>query len=176
MAAHYALPSEPVPPGVRMNSKSYWNYSLAAYDIDRVRQITLRLQDDYGCDVNMLLFCCWLASRGQRLDDEQLLALQRAGAQWRSQCVIPLRNIRRFAGQQGDVEPLYQQLKAVELSAELQHQQYLLQCAEAFIRPAGGDPEGLAGDSLRAYCRLLSGVEWSELAEDIAELLVLLKL
>lgn len=159
-----------------MDSKSFWNYSLAAYDIDRVRQIVLRLQDDYGGDVNMLLFCCWLASRGQRLDDEQLLALQRAGAQWRSQCLIPLRTIRRFAGQQDKAESLYQQLKVVELSAEQMHQQCLLQCAGTFIQPAVDGSAAIAADNLRGYCRLLSGVEWVELAEDITELLVLLKL
>ncbi len=153
-----------------------WNYTLEVYGIDRVREIVLRWQDDYGCDVNMLLCCCWLGSQGQQLDDEQFSALQRVGAQWRSQCLLPLRTIRRYVKPQTNTETLYQQLKEAEISAEQWHQQGLFECANAFtIKPEPGSA-GVGLENVQGYCRLLSGVEWCDLAEEAAELMGLLKL
>ena len=180
MAPHYALPSGPIPQGQTMNkhindSNPFWNYTLEVYGIDRVREIVLLWQDDYGCDVNMLLCCCWLAGRGHRLNDEQLAALQRVGAQWRSQCLLPLRNIRRYVKPQVNTESLYQQLKDAEVSAEQWHQQGLFECADAFTQNTDPDASGTLLENLQGYCRLLSGVEWRDLAEEAAELAGLLK-
>ena len=159
-----------------MDSNPFWNYTLEVYGVDRIREIVLRWQDDYGCDVNMVLCCCWLASRQQRLTDGQLAELQRVGAQWRSQCLLPLRNIRRYVKPQANAESLYRQLKDAEISAEKWHQLGLFQCAEGFALDPDLDGSGVGVDNLQGYCQLLSGVEWSDLGEEATQLQGLLKL
>jgi uncharacterized protein (TIGR02444 family) len=158
-----------------IDSNPFWNYTLEVYSVDQIREIVLRWQDDYGCDVNMVLCCCWLASRRQRLTDGQLAELQRVGAQWRSQCLLPLRNVRRYVKQQANAESLYRQLKDAEISAEKWHQLGLFQCAEGFALDPDLDGSGVGVDNLQGYCQLLSGVEWSDLAEEATQLQGLLK-
>jgi uncharacterized protein (TIGR02444 family) len=159
-----------------MDTNPFWNYTLEVYGVDRVRDIVLRWQDDYGCDVNMILCCCWLAGQRQRLSDDQLAELQRVGAQWRSQCLLPLRNIRRYVKPQANTASLYRQLKDAEINAEKWQQLGLFQCAEGFALDPSLDGSGVGVDNLQGYCQLLSGVEWSDLAEEATELQGLLKL
>lgn len=159
-----------------MDTNPFWTYSLSAYGIDRVREIMLHWQDDYGGDVNILLCCCWLASKQQRLDEDQLSLLLKAGAHWRAQCLLPLRSVRRFVREQPATDLLYQQLKDAEISAEQWHQQCLFDCIEGFEQSPASGIEGAGMDNLQNYCQFLSGVEWSDLSEDATELLGALKL
>lgn len=158
-----------------MDNNPFWEYSISVYSTDRIREILLQWQDVYGCDVNLALCCCWLAANARQLEPEQLVQLQQAAAPWRAQCLMPLRAARLFAGQQEGAEAVYQQLKSVELVAERWQQDRLYACVEDLgLEPAKG--EGVAATNLRLYCALLSGVEWSDLAEDATELIALLAL
>ena len=42
----------------------FWDFSLEVYAKEGVADACLRLQDDLGIDVNMLLFCCWAGHSG----------------------------------------------------------------------------------------------------------------
>ncbi|PCK09744.1 MAG: TIGR02444 family protein [Alteromonadaceae bacterium] len=44
-----------------------WEYACQKYDLPEVERIALELQDDFHANVNIVLWCCWLASRGIRL-------------------------------------------------------------------------------------------------------------
>lgn len=61
-----------------------------------VSDACLRLQDEHGLDVNLVLFCIWsgLAGPGKITPDELSSAIARAG-NWQKNVVEPIRKIRR---------------------------------------------------------------------------------
>lgn len=74
----------------------FWNFSLELYAGEGVSEACLDLQDRRGCDVNVLLFCCWLAASGRpTLTAERLRTVLAASEAWQSDVVKPLRAMRR---------------------------------------------------------------------------------
>lgn len=74
----------------------FWNFSLEIYAGDGVAEACLDLQDRRGCDVNILLFCCWLGASGRpTLTAERLAAILKVSKTWQSEVVRPLRGLRR---------------------------------------------------------------------------------
>lgn len=74
----------------------FWNFSLELYSGDGVAEACLDLQERRGCDVNILLFCCWLGASGRpTLTAERLRAILTASEAWQSEIVKPLREMRR---------------------------------------------------------------------------------
>ena len=54
----------------------FWNFSLEIYSGEGVAEACLDLQERRGCDVNILLFCCWLGASGRpTLTADRLRAL-----------------------------------------------------------------------------------------------------
>ena len=105
-----------------------------------------------------------------------MLELQRVCELWRSQCLLPLRNIRRYVKQQPAADSIYQQLKSAEISAEEWQQDLMFQCQQSF---SWGDVENSQGPgalNLRRYFGLLNTAKWGEVVADAEELLSLLKL
>ena len=75
---------------------SFWDYSLSVYSRPRVADACIFLQDRYGLDVNLLLFCLWTADSGrQALDPSSLRDCNRRIRDWRARVIEPLRAIRR---------------------------------------------------------------------------------
>ncbi len=57
----------------------------------------LDLQERRGCDVNILLFCCWLGASGRpTLTADGLRAILKASDAWQAGIVRPLRAVRRL--------------------------------------------------------------------------------
>ncbi len=107
-------------------SGSLWDFALETYQRPGVQEACLKLQDDLGADVNILLYCCW---RGGFADGE-MRALLADLAPWQSGVVHGLRSIRRtlkpMVAELGALsEPaanLRTKVAALELEAEkLQH-------------------------------------------------------
>lgn len=74
----------------------FWNFSLELYGAEGVAEACLDLQERRGCDVNVLLFCCWLAASGRpTLSADRLRAILKASDAWQADVVKPLRAIRR---------------------------------------------------------------------------------
>lgn len=74
----------------------FWNFSLELYGAEGVAGACLDLQDRRGCDVNVLLFCCWLAASGRpTLSADRLRAILKASDAWQADVVKPLRAVRR---------------------------------------------------------------------------------
>ena len=46
-------------------SHTFWEWSLARYDEPGAAAEALRLQDDHGLNVNICLWCVWLAEEGR---------------------------------------------------------------------------------------------------------------
>ena len=138
----------------------FWTFSLEVYGRPGVAPACLALQDRHGLDVNLLLFCCWAAAQGVRLDQRAIVAAEAAVAGWRNQVLKPLRSLRRrlkreIAGfPDADVAALRDRVLAVELEGERLAQARL----EALLPEAAGDGAetglALAVRALRLYFRL----------------------
>ena len=75
----------------------FWNFSLELYAGEGVAEACLDLQDRHGCDVNVLLFCCWLAASGRpTLTADRLRSILKASEAWQSDVVKKLREVRRL--------------------------------------------------------------------------------
>src|SRR5260370_35736283 len=70
----------------------FWNFSLEIYAGEGVAEACLDLQERRGCDVNILLFCCWLGASGRpTLTAARLRTILRASDVWQAEIVRPLR-------------------------------------------------------------------------------------
>jgi uncharacterized protein (TIGR02444 family) len=76
----------------------FWDYSLALYTREGVAEACLELQRRHGLDVDLLLFACWLGSRGIVLDPAAAEQAREAVLAWQLEVVRPLRALRRRLG------------------------------------------------------------------------------
>jgi uncharacterized protein (TIGR02444 family) len=72
----------------------FWDYALELYRRKGVEPACLELQQRHGLDVNLVLFCCWLASRGIVADEAVLARIAEAARAWQEEFVRPLRAVR----------------------------------------------------------------------------------
>jgi len=144
----------------------FWDWSLAVYARPGVAAALLRLQDEQGLDVNLLLFCIWAAAAGPGgLRRDEVAAARAAVASWRSSLLLPLRALRRACAPGRHALPaarllqVRQALQRAELDAEHAAQ---LHIAASLGRtgPAapGSDPLTGAAAALR-YLLALESVE-----------------
>jgi len=70
----------------------FWNFSLELYAGEGVAEACLDLQERRGCDVNILLFCCWLGASGRpTLTADRLRSILRASDAWQAE--IPIKSL-----------------------------------------------------------------------------------
>ena len=114
-----------------IETREFWPFSLAVYRRPGVDEACLRLQDEFGLDVNCVLFCCWAATRYEPLTELEIKAMVAISRDWNQKIVAPLRDVRRAlkdrqgTAPEGPVALLRQSVKDVELEAEW-HEQRLL--------------------------------------------------
>jgi uncharacterized protein (TIGR02444 family) len=128
----------------------FWNFSLELYAAEGVAQACLDLQERRGCDVNVLLFCCWLGASGRpTLTAERLRAILRVSDVWQAEIVRPLRQVRKLLKDRPWAETLPETVDSArrrvadaELAAEHAEQ---LKLASLYAPPADRDrtPEKL---------------------------------
>lgn len=122
----------------------FWNFSLELYAGEGVAEACLDLQDRRGCDVNILLFCCWLGASGRpTLTVDRLRTILKASGAWQAGIVKPLREVRRLLKDRAWPEALPETVDAVrrrvadaELAAEHAEQ---LKLASLHSPPADRD-------------------------------------
>jgi uncharacterized protein (TIGR02444 family) len=122
----------------------FWNFSLEIYAGEGVAQACLDLQERRGCDVNILLFCCWLAASGRpTLTADRLRAILKVSDVWQAEIVRPLRQVRRLLKDRPWTEALPETVDAArrrvadaELAAEHAEQ---LKLASLYAPPADRD-------------------------------------
>jgi uncharacterized protein (TIGR02444 family) len=84
----------------------FWDYSVELYGRPGVEAACLELQRRHGVDVNLVLLCCWQATRGAELDRATLSRAKAAVASWQAEVVRPLRALRqRLRAKLVDPEP-----------------------------------------------------------------------
>lgn len=99
----------------------FWEFAQTIYGQPGVATALIELQDRFGRDVNLVLFCCWVAASGRgRLSRVDIDRADASVAGWRSSVVEPLRAVRRAAKHRPavDADGFYERIKAVELDAE----------------------------------------------------------
>jgi uncharacterized protein (TIGR02444 family) len=150
----------------------FWDFSLALYRRPGVAEACLRLQDDAGVDVNLLLYFCWLATvRGTALDDSEIGKAVEGTDAWRARVVRPLREIRRSmkGGVEGmapeSAESLRSEVKRIELQSERLQQDLLFRMAGSGARAIGGPgARRRAEENIARYLKLI-GVPPAALVE-----------
>ena len=100
---------------------SFWAWSLASYP--KVEDPLLSLQDNYGADVNLILFCAWIG----KLTPEALDSAEAALRAWREEGVEPLRHLRRRLKNRPEAATVRDLVKAAELEAERLAQRLLVE-------------------------------------------------
>jgi uncharacterized protein (TIGR02444 family) len=142
----------------------FWEFSLRTYGRSGVGTACLGLQDQVGADVNMLLFCCWVAVAGAvRLGDDSIRQALAASESWRTEVVHPLRALRRrlkegFDGVADEQsQALRRAIQAVEIDAE--HVEQLLLAASIPVKlqvvSREADRAAEAADNLIRYLTAL---------------------
>ena len=110
-----------------------WKFSLAVYAAPGVADECLAVQESHGVDVNVLLFCVWLAvARKVALTPQDIDAIGAQVGVWHDSAVRPLRGVRRYMKNVpgGDAAVLRTRVKGAELEAEQIEQAMLFAYAE----------------------------------------------
>jgi uncharacterized protein (TIGR02444 family) len=139
----------------------FWDYSLRVYGLAGVANACLSLQDRFGLDINLLLYCCWLGANDRVLDPATLGRADEFARPWADNVVKPLRAARRWMKHRASPSPIssedYAQLrgaiKALELSAERLQQQVLEHVADSGVgqAPQRTDPLSTMVANVRRY-------------------------
>lgn len=144
------------------SESAFWRFSLRFYARPGVPELCLTLQDEYGVDVNLLLFLLYSARQGLRLSVDDLRDIDHTIKDWRTQVVQPLRTIRRQLKSgippiaTAASEALRSKIKNCELHAErLQQNMMELRFAAPTPIAAPGVIRDAAAANIRAYGRLL---------------------
>ena len=105
---------------------AFWIFSLRVYEAPGVEAECIAMQDGFGVDVNLLLFCAWLAiERGIALTLDDLQHCERAARDWNARAVRPLRASRGALKGLAGAEDIRSQVKILELTAERLEQEML---------------------------------------------------
>jgi uncharacterized protein (TIGR02444 family) len=136
----------------------FWRFSLRLYRLPGVAEACIKLQEDAGCDVNLLLFLLWHAAQGRRLATGEIARLEQDIAPWRDRTVVPLRAVRRGLKsppglvEAGAAEAFRTRIKAVELEAErLQQEAMYARVREALLGEAVPSVAQAARANVGAY-------------------------
>jgi len=138
--------------------EEFWRWSLAVYDRPGLSDRLIALQDEFGLDVNLILWACW---SGLYVGAMPELALRKAGdvsQRWSSDVVAPLRKARRalkFPPRQVSpeaAEALRARVQKSELEAERVQQAMLEEIARAQTPSDPGAKS--ARQNLAGYARL----------------------
>jgi uncharacterized protein (TIGR02444 family) len=127
-----------------MSHASFWNHSLRVYRLPAVSATCLRLQNEHGLDVNLLLFALWYGRHHGPLPAALLDVLLAFTQPWAREVVRPLRHARSWmkqalASEQFNVLPqqpctqLRERIKAVELQSEQLQQQLMEALCEHWL-------------------------------------------
>lgn len=140
----------------------FWTFSLSVYGRKGVPPACLTLQDLSGVDVNVLLFCLFLGSRGRSVSRADVEAIRDVVEPWRRDIVVAIRMARRalkdppapFEGPA--VDQLRKNVKAAELEAERIQQEmlYVSFDATSYGSPASDVASACAGN-VEAYRQAL---------------------
>lgn len=140
-----------------MTGDAAWSFAREFYAHPGAAPALLRLQDEHGVDVPLVLVLLHTASGGASPDEAAVQELMRVSGAWARNVIMPLRQARRAIKAASPVQgALYEQVKAAELAAE---EAIIRSLAPQTAAPAAASgatsPEAAAGAALETYRRLL---------------------
>lgn len=114
------------------HTQSFWDFSVEIYAQDEVSSACLELQNEFGFDVNLILFCYWYGYSYGTIDDRLLQLVIEFSDNWKQNVVQPLRTVRKWMKLNADAfQPdqssqyscLRERIKDDELAAEKYQQE-----------------------------------------------------
>jgi uncharacterized protein (TIGR02444 family) len=129
---------------------SFWRFSLMLYSRPGVADALIRLQDERGHNVNLVLFGLWLGlGKAAFLDEAGLARAKAAIAPLERDVVAPLRRLRRQLKDRPDADSrdLRRRILGLEIEAERRAQARL--ATDVPARQAEGDRHAIAEANLR---------------------------
>jgi uncharacterized protein (TIGR02444 family) len=134
---------------------AFWTFSASVYARPGVSAACLDLQDKFGLDVNLLLFCLWCAAEGPgRLTGDHFDQLEQQAGRWQAETVQPLRAMRRQSRDElgGELAGFFRaSMLRVELDAERVEQELLYRWARERRREPEVDVAAEAARNLVVY-------------------------
>lgn len=108
---------------------AFWRFSITAYQNDDVKKMCLSFQNTHELNVNILLFCCWLAFTLEEISQQELLQASHSIMHWHDSVTQSLRKTRLWLKSQPAsvawIDDFHQQVLMNELASET-YQQSLL--------------------------------------------------
>lgn len=135
-------------------NEAFWDFSVRTYRTRGVPDACLSLQNDYGADVNMVLYCCWIGDAVGAFDGELFNRASEYSARWAENVVIPIREARTWMKHTGCNSPsvptescmeLREEIKSIEFAAE-KMQQEVLESIVIVERTRDERPEQIVAD------------------------------
>jgi uncharacterized protein (TIGR02444 family) len=131
----------------------FWNFSLEIYARTGVAEACLALQNEFGVDVNMVLYCVWLADQGRALDDAAAGDCIAITHPWQTRMVSIIRELGRACRNDSLLAPeafresIRRELARVELHAERIEQELLLAFSIGTARGVPSEERASLGSS-----------------------------
>ena len=158
----------------------FWDFSLKFYGQQNIASSCLALQESVGADVNILLYCCWVASEGAAvIEPTEFAEIIETIEPWQSGVIRGLRQIRRNMKQErmldlGELsESLRDKIKNCELEGERLEQMILYQSGQQlFVGGSDQSSETIANAeiNLKNYIAIISG----DIAETTNKLILII--
>ena len=141
-----------------MNGDDFSAFSIGLYRQPGVEDCCLRLQDECGLDVNVVLFCYWFGARHGLIEEALWQRIDSISCLWQAGLVRPLREARRWLKKTAleaseDREKLRQRIQEEEIAAELLQQKVMQQACAGATREEGGQPAESARRNVEALLR-----------------------
>ena len=152
----------------------FWDFSNQLYEKDGVAEICLNLQEELKVDVNLVLFCYWIAYYKHEPSVAEWTKIYKFSINWQKHTVKPIRNARKSLSikRTGNVEDtdyteLRRQLKINELGAEKIQQDTI----QSLIKVKSGEDNSFSSDealtNLSYYFSLLNITQTKKIKEKL---------
>lgn len=143
---------------------AFWRFSLKIYSGAGIPEACLRLQDEQGIDVNVMLYLLFLARCGRQIAAADIDRIEAMVGDWRESVVRPLREVRRrlktptAAFDPGLTSTLRSEVKRIELESE-RLQQFVMEhrAPPETLGDLNEDAETCARHNLNAYAERHGG-------------------
>ena len=157
----------------------FWDYSVQHYSKPGVASCCLALQDRYGLDVNLVLFCIWHGNNFGEFSQTQFDQLLNFSADWSANVVTPVRQARRWLKQrsgslgiaQTAIEKYREKVKRLELEAERLQQKRLQALAGSVKQPGQLPGQPAAYKNLNQYLQNI-GIEQDQQMSELLSIVV----
>jgi uncharacterized protein (TIGR02444 family) len=152
-----------------LTSEALWPYALEVYGRPGVESLLLRLQDEQGQCVPLLLWSLWMAGGGRPIDAAKAAACAELARAWQDAAVAPLRRLRRGLKAQSTTQQVQARIRNGVKALELEAERMLLQMLEESSPAPSGAPMA-AIEALTRSAHAWGGQAPVALLRELAEL------